>query len=101
MQVQRSLESKLKNAFQPTWLQVLNESNMHNVPPNSESHFKVIVVSAIFNKKSRIERHQMINSILKEELEGSIHALSIQAHTAEEWSQRSEKIIGSPNCVGK
>ena len=94
MQVQRSLESKLKNAFQPTWLHVLYESNMHNVPPNSESHFKVIVVSAAFNKKSRIERHQMINSILKEELEGSIHALSIQAHTTEEWSQRSGKIIG-------
>ena len=101
MQVQKSLEEKLKNAFQPTWLQVLNESNMHNVPPNSESHFKVIVVSAAFNKKSRIERHQMINSLLKEELERSIHALSIQAHTIEEWAQRSGKIIGSPNCVGK
>ncbi|MBS41103.1 MAG: BolA family transcriptional regulator [Rhodospirillales bacterium] len=101
MQVRKSLEKKLKNAFQPTWFQVLNESNMHNVPPNSESHFKVIVVSAAFNKKSRIERHQMINAILKEELEGSIHALSIQAHTIEEWSQRSGKIIGSPNCVGK
>ena len=66
MQVRKSLEKKLKNAFQPTWFQVLNESNMHNVPPNSESHFKVIVVSAAFNKKSRIERHQMINAILND-----------------------------------
>ncbi|MEE2655635.1 MAG: BolA/IbaG family iron-sulfur metabolism protein [Pseudomonadota bacterium] len=101
MLVQRSLEQKLKNAFQPTWYQVLNESDMHNVPPNSESHFKVVIVSTAFDEKSRIQRHQMINAVVKDELKGPIHALSIQAHTVAEWEERSGSVLQSPDCIGE
>ena len=101
MLVQRSLEQKLKNAFQPTWYQVLNESDMHNVLPNSESHFKVVIVSAAFDEKSRIQRHQMINAVVKDELKGPIHALSIQAHTVAEWEERSGSVLQSPDCIGE
>ena len=101
MLVQRSLEQKIKIAFQPTWYQILNESDMHNVPPNSESHFKVVIVSSAFDEKSRIQRHQMINAILKDELKGPIHALSIQAHTVAEWEVRSGSVLRSPDCTGE
>ncbi len=101
MLVQRSLEQKIKNAFQPTWYQILNESEMHNVPPNSESHFKVVIVSSAFNEKSRMQRHRMINAVVKDELEGPIHALSIQAHTVTEWEERSASVLRSPVCIGK
>ena len=99
MIIQRSIEKKLKENLKSSYLEVLNESNMHSVPPNSETHFKVIVVSEFFNEKSRINRHQLINSILAEEIAGPVHALSIQAHTEEEWQRRAGIVLASPDCV--
>jgi BolA protein len=39
----------------------------------------VYIVSAAFERKSRIERHRMINSTLAAELAGGVHALAIKA----------------------
>ena len=34
----------------PTHLEIINESYMHNVPKGSETHFKVVVISDVFDK---------------------------------------------------
>jgi BolA protein len=36
-------------------------------------------VSKVFQGKSRIERHRLINAMLANELEGGVHALAIHA----------------------
>ena len=64
--------------LQPSHLDVINESFMHNVPRGSETHFKVVVVSNRFDQESLLKRHRLINEVLQEELQGSVHALSIQ-----------------------
>ena len=77
--VQASMQMKLSTHFSSlTHLEVINESHKHNVPKGSESHFKVVIVSDMFEGKAIIERHRMVNSALSEELKQSIHALSIQ-----------------------
>ena len=43
---------------------------MHNVPKNSETHFKVVVVSDSFVDKKPLERHKMVNGVLKDEVRG-------------------------------
>lgn len=48
-------------------------------------HFQAIVVSDIFEQKSRIERHKIIYSSLGNSFERDLHALSIKAYTREEW----------------
>lgn len=48
--IQDVIEKKLSDEFQPEFLKVINESDMHNVPRGSESHFKVTVVSERFLK---------------------------------------------------
>jgi BolA protein len=100
MIVQQSIEAKLRDGLAPGHLDVLNESHMHSVPANSETHFKVIVVSDAFAGKTRVARHQTINGLLADELAGPVHALSIQAHTPEEWVARGGAILESPNCMG-
>ncbi|GAL29618.1 cell division protein BolA [Vibrio variabilis] len=62
--IQQAIEQKLHQAFHPTHLDVRNESNMHNVPPGSESHFKVIVVSDVFANERLISRHRKVNTVL-------------------------------------
>ncbi|XP_071793724.1 DNA-binding transcriptional regulator BolA-like [Asterias amurensis] len=97
--VQASIRKKLTDSFQPSHLDVINESFMHNVPRGSETHFKVVVVSNRFEQESLLKRHRLINEVLQEELQGSVHALSIQAKTPLQWSQNASP-TQSPPCLG-
>ncbi|MBM7074482.1 BolA/IbaG family iron-sulfur metabolism protein [Shewanella sp. 202IG2-18] len=93
------ISEKLNNSFSPMHLDVLNESNRHNVPPGSESHFKVVIVSDSFDGKRLIARHRMVNEVLADELKNSIHALSIHTYSEAEW-QESPEVQRTPNCKG-
>ena len=100
MTMQQKIETKITNAIAPAHLEVINESHMHNVPPGSESHFKLVIVTASFEGLPRVRRHQQINGLLADELKGSIHALSMQTLTPDEWSKRNKEVITSPDCMG-
>jgi len=99
MNMQQAIETKLSAAFSPEFLEVVNESHMHNVAPGSESHFKVSIVSDEFNDLILIKRHRLVNSILEAELK-EIHALALHTMTADEWSLRRGKVADSPRCRG-
>ncbi len=101
MTIASIIEQKLRNAFQPTHLAVINESNNHNVPPGSESHFKVVIVADAFNEQRLIKRHRLVNNTLAEELAEKIHALALHTYTEIEWQkQNAENIPKSPDCLG-
>ncbi len=68
--VEGRITSKLEAAFSPTHLEVLNESDAHNVPRGSETHFKVIVVSEGFAGVGPLDRHRLVNGALADELSG-------------------------------
>ncbi|CAK1546247.1 unnamed protein product [Leptosia nina] len=95
-----SIRMKLETALQTKHLEVINESYMHNVPKGAETHFKVVVVSDKFDGLPLIKRHRLINDILREELQGGVHALSIIAKTPEQWDKSDKIIESSPNCRG-
>ena len=77
------ITQKLTDAFAPESLKVVDESHQHEGHaghrPGGETHFRVYIVSSVFQGKSRIERHRMINGALSAELAGSVHALAIHA----------------------
>jgi BolA family transcriptional regulator, general stress-responsive regulator len=80
--------NKLREAFTPESLDVVDESHLHEGHaghrPGGETHFRLYIVSPAFEGKSRIERHRMINATLETELKGSVHALAISAKTPAE-----------------
>lgn len=53
--VENSIRKKLVNSLNPSHIEVINESYMHNVPKGSETHFKVVVVSDTFKDISRLK----------------------------------------------
>ena len=81
--VGKSLEAKLREAFAPIDLEVIDESIQHQghagARPDGESHFRVRIVAAAFKGKSRVEQHRMINQVLALELKERVHALAIEA----------------------
>ena len=100
MSMQLQIETKLAASLNVKHLEVLNESDSHNVPPGSESHFKLVVVAPEFEGKTLVNRHRMINSILADELKGQIHALAMHTYTEEEWNKVSGNAPMSPPCMG-
>lgn len=97
--VEKIIRDKITRTFEPSYYDVINESYKHNVSKDSESHFKIIIVSNKFNNISLIQRHRLVNTLLQEELKTYIHALSIQAKTIEEW-EKNPIIVSTPNCLG-
>eukprot|EP00051_Salpingoeca_urceolata_P002132 m.47489 g.47489 ORF g.47489 m.47489 type:complete len:139 (-) comp11922_c0_seq2:44-460(-) len=98
--VQGVIEGKLRGAIDPlVHLDIINESYMHNVPKGSETHFKVVAVSPMFEGMPLIKRHRLVNETLAEELASSVHALSIVARTPAQW-EKSSTVDKSPNCLG-
>jgi BolA protein len=100
MSVQQQIEAKLSHALPVDHLEVLNESHMHSVPPNSETHFKVVLVSPEFDGKRQVARHQLVYRVLAEELAGPVHALALHTYTEAEWRQRAAAAPASPQCLG-
>jgi BolA protein len=99
MSVQQIITDKLNHVFAPLHLEVINESNRHHVPPNSETHFKVVVVSDEFNQQRLLARHRAVNQVLADELANGVHALSINAYSQSEW-QALDEVPKTPNCKG-
>ena len=103
--IEESIRSKVEQSLSPVYSQIINESYMHNVPKNSETHFKLVVVSNQFESQSLVQRHRTIHSLLKEELEGGVHALSMVLKTPEQWSKIKNdpeqlQKFKSPPCAG-
>ena len=99
MTVRETIENKLTAALSPLHLEVINESGMHNVPPGSETHFKVLVVSAAFEGLGPVDRHRRVNALLAPQFAAGLHALSLRTLTPAQWeSERTP--FESPRCLG-
>ncbi|MCF7984467.1 MAG: BolA/IbaG family iron-sulfur metabolism protein [Thiohalocapsa sp.] len=100
MSRKQRIEQAITDGLQPMHLEVIDESHMHNVPAGAESHFKLLVVSEQFADQKLIGRHRRVNALLREELDGGMHALAIHAWTPQEWFEKGGSAPQSPQCMG-
>jgi len=99
--IETSLRANIEKAFNPEYYELENESHMHSVPANSETHFRLVVVSEAFVGKSRIDRSRMVHDLMKPEMSRGLHALTQRAMTPEEWSLIKDTfVMASPACRG-
>lgn len=99
MSVANRIEHKLRERFNPSHLEVVNESGNHSVPLGSETHFRVVVVTPAFDGLGRVDRHKAVYETLAEEMRGGVHALAVVSRTPEEWAKEST-VAESPPCLG-
>lgn len=94
------VSDKITKALSPAVFEIINESNKHGgYYDGKESHFKLVIVSQEFDGIPLIKRHRLINTLLSEELEEDIHALSLITKTPEQW-EASSVVPKSPACLG-
>ncbi len=92
------IQNQLK-VLQPQHLELENESDHHAGPKGRETHFKLLIVSSVFENQSRIDRQRQIFDLLKTEMQTGLHALSIRALTPTEWqNQNPQNLFQSPEC---
>ena len=77
------IETILAEVFDPDHLEVINDSAKHHGHAgddgSGESHFTVVVESAAFTGKSRLERQRMVIRALGDIPGQRVHALAIRA----------------------
>lgn len=87
------MRRKLTEAFAPERLELEDDSWKHaghhheggiDARDGGESHFQLTIVSEVFAGQGRVARQRAVNTVLKEELSGPVHALSIRAQTPQE-----------------
>ena len=100
MSVQQTIEQQLSQEFSPSYLEVVNESHQHSVPPDSETHFKVVIVAPGFDGKRKVARHRQVYAALAAQLEGPVHALALHTYSPGEWQERQQTAPDSPDCLG-
>ncbi|MCJ7994299.1 BolA family transcriptional regulator [Rhizobium cremeum] len=83
MSIRTTIEAKLRAAFSPERLLVIDESAHHaghqpDITGTGETHMRVRIVAAAFSGMPRLARHRAITALLQPELDAGLHALAIE-----------------------
>ena len=77
------MRRRLEAALNPTALALTDDSEQHRghggYNPAGESHFSLIIESAAFIGKSRLEMQRLVHAALGDLLKERVHALTISA----------------------
>ncbi len=58
--VEKVLTEIIVAAFYPVHFELENESHQHAVPTGSETHFRAVIVSTVFEGLARIDRQRQV-----------------------------------------
>lgn len=82
MSVKSTIETKLRAAFEPEALEVIDESEQHRGHmgwrEGGETHFRVRMTAGALAGQTRLARQRAVNACLAEELAGPVHALAME-----------------------
>lgn len=97
--LEQQISDKISVFFQPSYFEIENESHKHRSGTGA-SHFRLVIVSELFEGKRLLTRHRDVNTLLAKELASVVHALALHTFTPTEWQERGKQAISSPNCGG-
>ncbi|WKJ89511.1 BolA family protein [Methylomonas montana] len=82
------IRQKLEEAFKPELIEIIDHSAAHagHAGNKGGGHYHVTLVSAQFEGKSLVQRHQLVYQALGDMMKDEIHALGINALTPSENS---------------
>ena len=97
MEIEKTLHSLLITHFAPTELWVDNESYKHaghaghvEAGGGEETHFSIVVVSAAFEGKNRVQCQREVNKVLQPLFDQGLHALAMKTYSPEQWALRNQ-----------
>lgn len=88
MSITQTIKDKVEKDLSPLRYELINESHKHaghaGDDGSGETHYKLIIVSNLFEGLSRVDRQRLVNSALKDAFENGLHAMSLKLYTEKE-----------------
>ncbi|GAM97532.1 cell division protein BolA [alpha proteobacterium U9-1i] len=82
------IEAAVEAGFAPHEMLLIDESAKHaghaGARPGGETHYRLRVVSTVFDGLSRVARQRLVNEALAGEFASGLHALSLELKSPEE-----------------
>jgi stress-induced morphogen len=83
---------ELMKQLEPIKIELVNDSHKHaghaehigGAGLTGDTHFKLTIISRLFEGQSRIDRQRMVMNLLKDEFKNGLHALEIKAKSPNE-----------------
>ena len=83
------IEKMISDDIGPYFFSVKDVSEAHrghqSFKEDVESHFEIIIVSEKFVNKNKIERHRIVNKILKQEFLSDLHSVTLKVYSIKEY----------------
>lgn len=80
--MRQRIEEKLREKFQPSLLEVKNNSHLHKGhienDDSGETHFAIKIAAEELKNLSKVAAHRKINEVVKDEFSRGLHALEIK-----------------------
>lgn len=96
-----TIKKHLKLNIKVQFIEIYNESMLHNHSKKNLTHLKMIIVSDNFINHSLISRHRIIFTILKENIKEKIYSITLYTYTLTEWKFKKNKTIDFSLCLKK
>jgi BolA protein len=83
MTLEDQIRNTLIDTFEPSSLEVINESRLHaghnqEAAATGQTHFRIRIASTKFDGMSRVNGHRAINDALAFAFDQGLHALAIE-----------------------
>ena len=89
-----TITTTLQEKIGATIVEIDDRSELHrhhqgrmNAPADS-GHYDAIIVASSFAGKTTMQQHRLVYTALSEQMQTTIHALSLKTYTPEQWSQQ-------------
>ncbi|PPQ80460.1 hypothetical protein CVT26_003928 [Gymnopilus dilepis] len=79
-----ALEKAIKRAIPVTHLEIEDQSS------GCGDNYAIVLVSEVFEKKTTLQRHRMVNELLKDQI-AQMHAFSQKTYTPKQWEELQAK----------
>ena len=93
--MKESITKSIVETFNCLYFKITDESHQHHghkgVDRTTNTHFRLIVVSELFEGQTLVQRQRQVNKACKPYFDQGLHALACQTFTLNEWSKRDGK----------
>ena len=91
MSIENKITALVEQKLATNHIYVINESNKHighaGDDGSGQTHFKLKIVSESFENLNKLQRHRLVNDIVKPLFSEGLHALSLELFTLKEWQK--------------
>ncbi len=92
MTIEDLITQKIVETLNPEHFELENQSHMHaghaGDDGSGQTHFKLLVVSSIFDGCNRMQQHRLVYSAVGQLFPQGLHAFSMKTLTPSEYSQK-------------